>query len=452
MSKRINTEENAWQCLTSDEKLERRITAWISGDGIEFVSSQAKEDYKARAKRYADAMLLKQPDRIPVVPSISGFAAAYYGYTSKDMMYDIDKAVDVIYRGTMEFQIDTRIFAGTSAGLICDTMGVTMYSWPGFDLPDDAGLQFKDIEYMKAVEYDALIRDPSDYWLRTHFPRMMTVLSPLTDLQSLLHTYDFDSVLTGVKPFGQPDVQAAMHKLLEAGNQARTWSEKLADTHKKLERLGFPGMTGGNSRMPFDHIGDYLRGTREIMMDIFRRPQKLHDAMDRFVPLLVEMGMSGIQKGSCPIVSFPVHKGSDEFLSDRHYREFYWPTCRKVMNALIKEGLIVRMFAEGNHDSRLEFLRDELPKGKTIWYFDCTTDMELAKHTIGDVACVMGNVPSSLLSNGTVDQTIQYCKNLIDIAGEGGGFIFATGAGADRNAKPENVKAMIRYAKEYGVY
>jgi hypothetical protein len=305
---------------------------------------------------------------------------------------------------------------------------------------------------MKAGEYNALIRDPSDYWLRTHFPRMMEALAPLTALKPVLHTYDFDSVLNGVSPFGQPDVQAAMQKLLEAGKQARQWSEKLAETHRKLEGLGFPGMTGGNSRIPFDHIGDYLRGTREIMMDIYRRPQKLHNAMERFVPLLVEMGMSGIKMGDCPIVSFPVHKGSDEFLSDRHYREFFWPTCRKVMEALFDEGLIVRMFAEGKHDSRLEFLRNELPKGKTIWYFDCTTDMELAKNTIGDVACVMGNVPSSLLSTGTVDQTIEYCRNLIDIAGEGGGFIFATGAGADRNAKPENIKAMIKCAKEYGVY
>jgi len=424
----------------------------MSGEGKQFDSKQAEEDYQTRAKRYADAMLLKIPDRVPVVPSIGGFAAAYYGYTSRDMMYDVEKAADVIYRGTLEFQTDTRIYTGGSAGLVCELMGVTQYSWPGYDLPDDEGLQFKDIEYMKADEYDALIRDPSDYWLRTHFPRMMDALAPLTALRPVLHTYDFDSVLTGVSPFGHPDIQAAMQKLLEAGNQARVWSDKLADTHRKLERLGFPGMTGGNSRIPFDHIGDYLRGTREIMMDIFRRPQKLHDAMERFVPLLVEMGMSGIKMGDCPIVSFPVHKGSDEFLSDSQYREFFWPTCRKVMDTLFEEGLIVRMFAEGKHDSKLEFLRNELPKGKTIWYFDCTTDMELAKNTIGDIACVMGNVPSSLLSTGTVEQTIEYCRNLIDIAGEGGGFIFATGAGADRNAKPENVKAMIKCAKEYGVY
>jgi hypothetical protein len=444
--------EKSWQSLTPDEKLERRIAAWLSAEGIEFASAQTETDYKARAKRYADAMCLKVPDRVPVVANLSGFAAAYYGYTSKDMMYDAGKAADVTVRATLEFQVDTKINAGSSAGLVCDTLDVRMYSWPGRDLPDDEGLQFKDIEYMKADEYDTLIRDPSDYWLRTQFPRMMGALAPLAALRPALHTYDFDSVRTGVSPYGRHDVQAAIYKLLEAGSQARIWDEKTAAASRKLDGLGFPGMTGGGSRMPFDHIGDYLRGTREIMMDMFRRPEKLQEAMERFVPLLVEMGMSGLKMGDCPIVTFPVHKGSDEFLSDHQYREFYWPTCRKVMDALFNEGLMVRMFAEGRHNRRLEFLRDELPKGKTIWYFDYTTDMERAKKTIGDVACVMGNVPVALLSTGTPEQTVEYCRKLIDIAGKGGGFIFSTGAMVDRNAKLENIKAMIKCAKEYGVY
>jgi hypothetical protein len=452
MAVEAENKEKSWQSLTPDEKLERRLAAWLSADGIEFASNQAEKDYKARAKRYAEAMLLKVPDRVPVVSNLSGFAAAYYGYTAKDIMYDVDKAVDVTLRATQEFQLDTKVSAGSSAGLVCDTMDVTMYSWPGHGLPDNEGLQFRDVEYMKAGEYDALIKDPSDYWQRVQFPRMMGALAPLTALRPVLHTYDFDSVRTGVSAYGRPDVQAAMRKLMEAGNQARIWDEKMGAAGKKLDGLGFPGMTGGGSRMPFDHIGDYLRGTREIMMDMFRRPEKLKEAMERFVPLLVEMGMYGIKMGDCPIVTFPVHKGSDEFLSDSQYREFYWPTCRKVMDALFNEGLMVRMFAEGRHNSRLEFLRDELPKGKTIWYFDYTTDMAKAKATLGKVACIMGNVPVALLTTGTPEQTTEYCKKLIDVAGKGGGFIFSTGAAVDRNGKIENVRAMIKCAKEYGVY
>jgi uroporphyrinogen-III decarboxylase len=92
----------------------------------------------------------------------------------------------------------------------------------------------------------------------------------------------------------------------------------------------------------------------------------------------------------------------------------------------------------------------DLPKGKTIWLFD-QTDMAKAKRTIGTVACIQGNVPLSLLYAGTAEETAAYARNLIDTAGEGGGFILDVGAVADMG-KDENLHAMIDTAKEYGRY
>jgi uroporphyrinogen-III decarboxylase len=45
----------------------------------------------------------------------------------------------------------------------------------------------------------------------------------------------------------------------------------------------------------------------------------------------------------------------------------------------------------------------------------------------------------------------EYAKHLIDTAGKGGGFIMSNGAFFD-HAKPENVRAMVEAAKEYGAY
>ena len=77
--------------------------------------------------------------------------------------------------------------------------------------------------------------------------------------------------------------------------------------------------------------------------------------------------------------------------------------------------------------------------------------MAKAKAALGDVACLMGNVPATRLHTGTPEETADFCRHLIDVAGKGGGYIFST-ASIDRNAKVENVKAMIKTAKEYGVY
>ena len=57
----------------------------------------------------------------------------------------------------------------------------------------------------------------------------------------------------------------------------------------------------------------------------------------------------------------------------------------------------------------------------------------------------------SLLIAGTPDDVRAYCKKLIDVVGKGGGFIMDASSNLD-DAKPENVKAMIDFTKEYGRY
>src|SRR3989338_362667 len=108
----IKTTEKSWQEMTPDEKLQKRIDAWLAAP-IEFVSPQAEADYKARIKRFLDAATLRKiPDRVPVMPNLGGFVQHYYGFTQKDMMYDPDKVNDASMKATLEFQIDGQISAG----------------------------------------------------------------------------------------------------------------------------------------------------------------------------------------------------------------------------------------------------------------------------------------------------------------------------------------------------
>ena len=67
-----------------------------------------------------------------------------------------------------------------------------LYSYPGHGLPKvAAGFQFVEGEYMFANEYDALIKNPSDFWMRTYLPRVFEVfesfklLPPFTSLTEL---------------------------------------------------------------------------------------------------------------------------------------------------------------------------------------------------------------------------------------------------------------------------
>jgi len=224
----------------------------------------------------------------------------------------------------------------------------------------------------------------------------------------------------------------------------------MAPVNKKLDELGYPSLQSGQCYAPFDFIGDTLRGTRGIIMDIYRRPDKLEEAMSRSTPILIKMGSTS-RLGSCPMVSIPLHKGADGFMSDAQFKKYYWPSLLKVIQGLNEEGLVPRLFAEGGYNSRLEVIRKDLSKGKTVWHFDYT-DMARAKEILGDVACIMGNVPGGLIFTGTPDDVDAYCKDLIKVAGKGGGFILATGVGIGRGARVENIRAMINAGKKYGRY
>jgi len=119
------------------------------------------------------------------------------------------------------------------------------------------------------------------------------------------------------------------------------------------------------------------------------------------------------------------------------------------MMGLIEGGCIPFPALEGRWESRMEIIQD-IPKGKTMWMVD-QSDMTKAKATLGQNACLIGNVSSSLLKLGTPAEVEDCCKKLIDTAGKDGGFIMSNGAFFDE-AKPENVKAMVDVTREYGVY
>ena len=163
----------------------------------------------------------------------------------------------------------------------------------------------------------------------------------------------------------------------------------------------------------------------------------------------IAVGLEGVNMSGRPIVFFALHKGDDTFMSVKQYEKFYWPTFQKVILGLVEEGAVPLLFAEGSYNNRLEIIKD-LPRGKVVWYFD-RTDMFKAKKILGDNACIAGNVPASLLCTGTPKEVKAYCRKLIEVCGEGGGFILTGGASIDKG-DPDNLRAMTEAVMEYGVY
>lgn len=441
--------EKKWEELTPEEKREERFKQWLKLPDIDFESLEAEKAYHARMKRLADVYQMKEPDRVPVQLPFGDLPLKWAGIPVRTAMYDYDKLRQTWKKFIRDFEMDTYGAPMVLPGRVYDLIECRLYIWPGHGLPESTeSFQYVEGEYMMADEYDDLIRDPSDFWLRTYLPRVFGVFEPFRWLQP--YTSIIELPANYFAPYSRPDIQDALHNMVEAAKELEKYGAVVAECVKEAAQAGIPSpRRGGLAKAPFDTIGDTLRGTQGVMLDIYRQPDKLHKAMDVIADITIEQAISSVNASNGIMAGFPLHKGADGFMSDEQFKTFYWPSLRKVILALADEGIITSLFAEGSYMSRLEVV-NEFPKGTVMWRFD-QTDMATAKKVLGDKCCIAGNVPSSLISTGTPQEVKECCRKLIEDCAEGGGYILSSGSSVD-NAPPENLRAMMEAAKEYGVY
>ncbi len=413
------------------------------------MEKSSQELYKEREKRIIDAIQLKVPDRVPISVFGGFFAAKYAGFTFKDAMYDWEKAEQAVLLFLKDFGPDTgenpAMFSFLGAQL--ESIGYNCLAWPGHGLHDMSSFQFLEKEIMTAAEYDEYLYDPTDFVIRKVWPRIFDSLKPFEKLPPLRNITDYMSV-SAFAAFADPEMQKSLEAIASTGKIVQQSFGKAMMFSQKLLELGYPGIMGGASLVPFDYISDILRGIKGSMIDMRRNPDKLMAMIEKVYPMMLGMGLSAKGSGNRGVF-MPLHKCLDGFMSQDQFKKFYWPWLKKLIEAFIAENLTPIILWEGSCDSRLEIIGD-IPRGKAIYMIE-RTDIFKAKEVLGDVVCLQGNVPLSLLATGTPDDVKDYCRKLIRIVGKGGGFIMSSSTSLD-DAKPENVKAMFNATREYGVY
>jgi hypothetical protein len=416
------------------------------------MTEMAEDLYKERQKRFDDIVALRVPDRVPIMVSWGFLPARQAGMTVQEMMYDPEKLWSSQWQLTLQFQPDMEQnpYGLRFLGPVLGALDFKQLRWAGHGLGPNTTYQFVEAEYMKAEEYDWFLDDPSDFIMRRHLPRICGKLKGLEMLPSLhsFITY-YMGIPFGLIPFTSPEVAEAFTTLREAGNEAirlASYSRRFAE---KAKEEGFPLQFGSITQAPFDTLGDFLRGTRGLMLDMYRRPDTVIKACEKLLPYMFDLAVGPAKTSGNPRVFIPLHKGLDGFMAIDQFKKFFWPTLRELMVALIKEGMVPVPFWEGNCESRLDVIKD-VPPAKACYKFEAT-DMIKAKEALRDRVCIRGNVPLSILVAGTPDDVRRYCKKLIDTAGKDGGFIMDAATGLD-DAKIENVRALFESTREYGVY
>jgi hypothetical protein len=406
-----------------------------------------------RTRRILDATQLKQPDRVPIIVRFNFMLAALAKTTKLDLYEHPEKAKAALINAALRFQPDAAqgLFGSPEPSR---ALGDVMTRWPGYGLDANGSFQYHEEEYMKAEDYDAFLADPVDWAIRVYLPRTCKELEGLKELPPLAQILGgfYGVVFSLLGPLASPGVRRAAQALAKASDAHARWLENQGELVKSMEAAGFPMLPFENCGLnaPFDFMSDALRAMRGIFLDMHRCPDKLLAAEDIVARTQTDYAIAACRAMGNPYVFFPLHRGSDEFISLEKFERFYWPQLKAMLLELIEAGLIPMVFYEGTWNKRLKYLA-ELPKGKTIGYFH-RTDLFKAKEVIGDVMCIEGGMPVSLLVGGAVQEVREHTKRLCQEVGKGGGFIMATSTGELEGANPDLVQAWVDATREFGAY
>jgi hypothetical protein len=420
---------------------------------------EPSRDYLARAKRIDDAMNLRKPDRVPVVPlGFHFFPTRARGVSNKDAMYTMDRTLDIWKETVTEYDWDGAPWpGGFYAAQPLEILGIKQLKWPGRDLPDDQPFQWVEGEYMLQDEYDEALADPNGYAVRKIWPRISSMLSSVSAMTQMAPPPPllFLSASPVIQAFlgemlSAPPVMDLLKKALDLGEVHARLKQRITNYAVDVMQLGYPIVMGSVAVTAFDWISDSFRGMKGSMVDMYRVPDKLLSMIEMFLPLTISSCLAMARESEAKGVVIPLHRGAAGFMNDKQFAKFYWPGFKALINGIVDAGLTPIPFFEGDYTPRLEYLQ-ELPAKKVMAHFDIV-DRRKAKELLGDRMVFWGNVPASLMCTGTPQQIKDDVKELIDIFGDNGGLIIDTSMAIPDESRPENVRALTEAVYEYGVY
>jgi len=367
-------------------------------------------------ERLQKTIRLQKTDKILSGPLIQQFAASYAGITQKDYL-DPEKA-EAAYEKTFNelggWDIVTSpiMFMGAAGG------GLALKQLlPGRDLPDNMAPQIREEEIMLPEDYDFVIQKGFNALNKRLFERV------------------------------NPD-----RKSDEERNQMAIEADKKAEIARKnwLAR-GVVFLGGGSMGIhPFEFFS-FHRSLAKFSMDVRRNPGKVKAAIEACMPDIISNMKRGVEKTKCRRVTLTNSRDSSTFVNSKQFEELILPVWLEFVNTMVDADIDVIFHCDTDWTRFLPYFKD-FPRGRCVIQLDGATDIFKAKEVLSNHMAIHGDVPATLLTLGTPEQVTAYCKKIIEVIGDGGGFILSSGCSTPYDAKIENVHAMIRAGNELTWY
>jgi len=195
-------------------------------------------------------------------------------------------------------------------------------------------------------------------------------------------------------------------------------------------------------------IATRLRGTNEIMADLYDNPELVRALQNALVPLDIEIGRALIQAG-VDYIFYGADMECPLLISPGHYREFVHEPTRKVVNAL--SGLGARVLPHmcgaivktGIVDMLLEMdIHGIMPGNLTQ---ESVLDLRELKEKVGNRICIFDNInPNGPLLIGKPEEVSTETYLHLEKARGMSGYIFSTSGTTSPATPRENFEAMNR--------
>ena len=388
--------------------------------------------YQQRLKRYTTALRNGKPDMVPIRPFVAEFICNVSGHTCQEVCQDYDKAFVATRACCREFDWDATVANMVYVwGGISQAAGLKYYQIPGVGLSPDTGFQYLEPAepFMRADEYDLLIKDPTDYLFNVWLPRVSA-----------------DAVAPG-----QPNTFQNNLSFLRGGMSMLSYFGAFpAQIEKMRTETGTVSAIAGIFKAPLDILADKLRGYMGLAYDLMMQPDKVLAACEALMPHLYNVALgSSDPTGTVPI-GFWMHRSCVPFISQDHFDSIAWPTLKPIIEELWKNGRQTMFYAEGKWGAHLQSFR-ELPAGSILYHIDRDDPFEVHK-ALHDKFPLSGGVPNLMLAYGKPEEVREYVKKLLDGVARDGGYIMDASAIMQNDAKVENVRAMTEATREYGQY
>lgn len=226
--------------------------------------------------------------------------------------------------------------------------------------------------------------------------------------------------------------------------------EALELYHKLAEKLSVHGfeITSGFLHGPMD-VAAEVRGMTDLLLDFYRTPEAVHTLIDAATETCIAWANAQYEASGGTMLHILVSDDVSSQIGRKHWQTFVESYMRRLFESM-PDGVV-----GGIHNcTRSQQVLDLYPGvGARLLQFGPDVDPAFAKEKVGGQMCLLGNLASTgVLRDGLPQEVGEVCRQVIEKAAPGGGFILGSAGSIARYTPMENLEAMVRACEEYGSY